>query len=371
MKIRKGLKNIIALESKISRIDGKKGILEYRGYSIHDLVKYSCFEEVVYLLWYGRLPGSQELKEFSKDLSRQRELSPEIIKLLKILPKDTHPIVILRTVISYLGSLDKNLHKISRNEVLEKSKKLLAKVPTIIAYYQRIVEGKPIIHPKKNLGQAANFLWMLKGKEPLDFKEKVLDSDLILHAEHGLNPSTFTARIAASTLSDIYAGIVAATGVLTGPLHGGASEEVIKMLREIKDEKNLSTWLKEKLEKKEKIPGFGHRVYKTEDPRAKELKKLGESLAKTKKKKWLFSLSNKLVEEVRKKKRNLYPNVDFYTSSVYPNLGIPDRLFINMFTMARVAGWSAHMMEQYKDNELIRPLEKYIGEKNKKYTQRN
>jgi len=366
MQTREGLKNVVALDSQISWVNGEKGVLEYRGYNIHDLVKYSSFEEVVYLLWEGRLPNKEELESFSRDLAEKRELPLEIIKLLKVLPKYTHPMVILRTSISYLGSLDKKLHDISQEENLEKAKNLLAKIPTIIAFSQRIMKKKSLVPPDKNLSQAANFLWMLRGKRATKIEEKALDSDLILHAEHSLNASTFAARIAASTLSDFYAGVVAATGVLMGSIHGGAAQNVIKMLRKLKNERDLSDWVQEKLRRKEKIPGFGHRVYKNSDPRAKELKKLAKKLVKIKEKEWIFSLSDSLVKEMRKQK-NLYPNVDFYAPSIYISLGIPDRLFINIFAMSRIAGWSAHLMEQYQRNKLIRPLQKYIGKKNKKY----
>jgi len=364
--VKKGLKGVVALESKISRIDGEKGILEYRGYNIHDLVKNSCFEEVVFLLWYGFLPNKKELKEFSEDIKKRRDIPRELVELLNILPKDIRPIVVLRTLISYLGSLDKDLYNILPEQTLEKSKNLLAKIPTIVAYYHRIRQGKSLIKPNKNLTHAGNFLWMLKGKRPSELEEKALDADLIMHAEHGLNASTFAGRVCASTFSDIYAGVVTATGVLTGPLHGGASEAVIKMFRKLKGENNLSAWVKEKFEKKERIPGFGHRVYKGLDPRAKELRKLARKLAKTGKEEWLISLSDNLVKEVRRYKE-LWPNVDYYAATLYPNLGIPDDLFIDVFAMGRIAGWCAHLREQYKENKLIRPLQKYIGEKNKKY----
>jgi citrate synthase len=365
MKIEEGLKNVIALTSKICRIDGEKGILEYRGYNIHDLVKYSNFEEVVFLLLYGKLPSKGEFNDFLKELSEKRELPIEIIKLLKVLPKYTHPMVILRTAISYLGSLDKKLHVISREENLEKAKSLVAKIPTIIAYSKRIIDKKPLVPPKKNLTLAGNFLWMLKGKKASEFEEKALDSDLILHAEHGLNASTFAARIAASTLSDFYAGIVSATGVLMGSIHGGAAQKTVEMFRELRNEKKLSSFVEEKLKRKEKIPGFGHRVYKTTDPRAKEIRRIAQKLVKIRKKEWMFSLADRLAEELWKKK-NLYPNVDFYAPLIYVSLGIPDKFFINIFAMARIAGWSAHLIEQYENNVLIRPLQKYVGE-SKKY----
>lgn len=363
--MRIGLKGVVALESDISRIDGEKGTLEYRGYNIHDLARYSNYEEVAFLLWFGRLPKKKELKEFSKDLSERRSILPEIIGLLSTMPKITHPMVTLRTAISYCGSLDRKLHVINHRENLEKSKNLLARIPTMISYCYRLRESKELIHPNKNLSHAANFLYMFKGEKPDKIEEKALNLDLVLHAEHTLNASTFSARIAASTLSDMYAGIVSATGVLMGPLHGGASQEVMKMLREIKNGISVKKYIEQKLKKGEKIMGFGHRVYKTIDPRAEELKKLAKNLDRIKGNDW-FSLSEEIAEVVKNKK-GLYPNVDFYAAPIYANLEIPDNFFIDMFAMGRIAGWTAHMMEQYKNNKLIRPLQKYVGSKNKKY----
>jgi citrate synthase len=363
--VRPGLKNVVALQSNISRVDGEKGILEYRGYNIHDLAKYSTFEECAFLLWHGHLPKEKELEKFSRDLAKRRDLPPEIVNLLRKLPRITHPTVVLRTAISYLGSLDKKLQVITPKECLEKSKNLFAKIPTIVAYYQRIRERKSPIPPKKNLSYAENFLWMLFGREPSKIESKAIETDFILHAEHGLNASTFSARISASTLSDMYAGVVSATGTLFGPSHGGAAQKVMAMLREIKG-KNVQKWVGKRLEKGERIMGFGHRVYKVWDPRAKELKKLAEGLDKVRGRQWL-ALSNELVEAVQKQKPNLYPNVDFFSASVYANLGIPDDLFINIFTVARIAGWTAHLMEQYQNNILIRPLQNYKGKTGRKY----
>ena len=240
--IKLGLRGVVVLETTISRIDGEKGILEYRGYNIHDLARHCSFEEVVYLLWYECLPTKKQLGDFKEDLAQRRELPSEVIDLLKTLPKFTHPMVILRTAISYLGSLDKKLHEINPDENLEKAKNLLAKIPVIIAYYYRIREKKALIHPKKSLDQASNFLWMMKGKKPNRTECDALNLDMILHAEHDLNASTFSARIAASTLSDMYAGVVSATGVLMGSLHGGAAQKAMEMLREVKG-KNLEKWV--------------------------------------------------------------------------------------------------------------------------------
>jgi len=369
MSINYGLKGVVALESNISRIDSVNGILEYRGYNIHDLAKNSSFEEVMFLLLNGHLPTKSQLDEFSEELAERRELPGKIIGVLYNLPTINYPTVILRTIYSYLGDMDEKLFMINPEENRRKAIDLIAKTPTIVAYYQNIREDKPIIHPKNGLGHAANFLWMLNSVEPDRVDEKTMDLDLILHAEHTLNASTFAARIAASTLSDMYAGIVSATGTLFGPLHGGASQKVIEMLRELKekDTKEIEEWIDEKLQRRERIMGFGHRVYKTIDPRAKELRKIAKKLDKLKGNNWL-SLSDELAEIVYRKKR-IYPNVDFYAASVYANLGIPDDQFINLFVMGRIVGWTTHMMDQYKNNKLIRPLQKYVGEKKRTFIQ--
>jgi citrate synthase len=368
MLVNYGLKGVVALESDISRIDGKTGILEYRGYNIHDLAQNSSFEEVVFLLLHKRLPTSSELATFSDTLIARRELPSKLIGVLYNLPTINYPTVILRTIYSYLGDMDPNISIITPNENLRKAIDLIAKTPTIIAYYQNIREETPLTHPNPDLGHAANFLWMLTGTKPDRIDEKALDLDLILHAEHTLNASTFAARIAASTLSDMYAGIVSATGTLFGPLHGGATQKVIDRLRILQDydRADIEKWVNTKLQNREKIMGFGHRVYRTMDPRAEELRQLAEKLDEAKGNNWL-SLSDTLADIVFQQK-GIYPNVDFYAASVYKNLGLPDDQYINMFVMARIVGWIAHMMEQYQNNTLIRPLQKYVGEINRPFT---
>ena len=367
MSLSYGLKGIVALESDISRIDGAKGILEYRGYNIHDLAQKATFEETAFLLLNGYLPTTSDLTKFSAELADRRELPGKIIGALYNLPTINYPTVILRTIYSYLGDMDHQLFVNDPEENRRKALDLIAKTPTIIAYYQNISEDKPLTHPNKNLSHSANFLWMLNGVEPDTIHEKALDLDLILHAEHTLNASTFAARIAASTLSDMYAGIVSATGTLFGPLHGGASQKVIEILRKLKekDTKEIEAWVDKQLKTGKRIMGFGHRVYKTLDPRAEELRKLAKQLDKVKGNNWL-ALSDKVAERVYLKKR-IYPNVDFYAASVYVNLGIPDNQFINMFIMGRIVGWTTHMMDQYQNNKLIRPLQKYVGEEKKAF----
>lgn len=364
--VNEGMKDVIALSSDISWIDGEGGELEYRGYSIHDLAEHSTYEETVYLLLHGELPTEQELEEFSQDLAEKRRISPEVIGLLSSLPDITHPMVVLRTAISYCGSIDENLHVINDEENLKKSKEILAMIPTIIAYTYRMREGKQLIHPREDPGHAANFFYMFKGEEPDPLQERALDTDLVLHAEHTLNASTYASRIAASTLSDMYAGIVSATGTLMGPLHGGAAQAVVEMLKEIKEgDITAKQWVKNKLDAGERIPGFGHRVYKTTDPRAKELKKIAQKLDKRNGKSWC-SLAEK-IEKAVKEEKGIYTNVDFYAATVYANLEIPDDFFIPIFAMGRVAGWTAHLMDQYRENKLIRPKQEYKGKKNKEY----
>jgi len=363
-----GLKDVIATETKISRIELREGkaILEYRGYDIHDLAEKSSYEEVAYLLLFGELPSRDELELFSEELKERRELPPQVVGLLTHLSPFSHPMVALRTAVSYLGTMDRNISYTSHEISIEKAKNLIAKFPTIVAYFHRIRMGEKLVHPSDDLGHAGNFLYMLHGEEPTKTMERAMDLDFILHADHELNASTFAARVAASTLADMYACVVAATGTLIGPLHGGASQKVMEMLREVALPWRAEKYVKEKLERKERIMGFGHRVYRNVmDPRTIELKKLAKKLSEEKDSKW-FKISEAIEEAVRKFK-NLLPNVDFYSASVYANLGIPDDLFVNIFAIGRIAGWTAHIIEQYEANTLIRPRAKYIGETERKY----
>jgi citrate synthase len=367
MTVNHGLKGVVALESDISRIDGERGVLEYRGFDIHDLAKHSSYEEVVYLLLHKHLPTRSELKEFSDDLAERRELPGKIIGVLYNLPVQTYPTVIYRTMVSYIGSMDQKLKVINPDENFNKAKNLIAKAPTIIAHYQNIRVDRPPTPPNEDLSHAANFLWMLKEREPDRTEEKALNLDLVLHAEHTLNASTFSARISASTLSDMYACVVSATGTLFGPRHGGAAQNVIEMLRDMQgmDKKEIEMWVDRQLNKGEKIPGFGHRVYKTIDPRAVELRQSAIILDELKGNDWV-TLSDDLAEIVHQKK-GINPNVDYYAASVYANLEIPDDQFINMFVMGRIAGWITHIIEEYERGQLLRPLQKYIGYEKRDY----
>ncbi len=368
MEVLEGLKDVVVCESEISRIviENGEAVLEYRGYNIHDLAKHSTYEEVAYLLLYGELPSKSELELFSEELKERRELPPQVIGLLSSLSPFSHPMVALRTSVSYLGTLDKYIHHIDEEKSLEKAKNLIAKLPTIVAYFHRIRTGQKLIHPNDELDHAENFLYMLHGDIPNEVESRALDVDLILHADHELNASTFAARVAASTLADMYACVVAATGTLMGPLHGGASQKVMEMLREVAVPWRAESYVKEKLERGERIMGFGHRVYKKViDPRTIELKTLAKKLAELKDPRW-YKISEAIEEAVRKYK-GLLPNVDFYSASVYANLGIPDDMFICIFALGRIAGWTAHIIEQYKDNTLIRPRAKYVGPIRRKY----
>ncbi len=366
---KKGLKNIIALESNISSVDGKKGILTYNGYNIKDLAEYSNFEEVIYLLWYKKLPTKTEFKKLDEKLKQNRKLPKPILKLIKSFPKQTTPMEVLRTVVSALSLYDPEANDNSKKANLNKAIKLTAKLPTITAAFARVKNNKKPIPPKKGLSHSGNFLYMLTGKKPDKISERIFDICLILHADHSLNASTFSARITTSTLSDMYSAVTSAIGTLKGSLHGGANEKVMQMLFEIKKANNVETYIKEKLSKKEKIFGFGHRVYKVKDPRAYILEKhLPKLVKKISEPKW-YEISKKIeiVMEKELKGKSIHANVDFYSATTYYALGISPELFTPIFALSRVVGWTAHVMEQHNDNTLIRPLSRYIGPKGLKY----
>ena len=366
---KKGLKNIIALESNISSVDGKKGILAYCGYDIKDLAEYSNFEEVIYLLWYKKLPTKTEFKKLDEKLKQNRKLPKPILKLIKSFPKQTTTMETLRTVVSALSLYDLEANDNSKKANLNKAIKLTAKLPTIIAALARVKNNKKPIPPKRGLLHSGNFLYMLTGKRPDKISERIFDMCLILHADHSLNASTFSARITASTLSDMYSAITSAIGTLKGELHGGANEKVMRMLFEIKKESNVETYIKEKLSKKETVFGFGHRVYKVKDPRAYILEKHLPELVKTISEPRWYEISKKIeiVMEKELKGKSIHANVDFYSATTYYALSISPELFTPIFALSRVAGWTAHVMEQHNDNTLIRPLLRYMGPKNLKY----
>ncbi|SFI82324.1 citrate synthase [Thermoflavimicrobium dichotomicum] len=364
MTVAKGLEGVVALESKISSI--VDGVLTYRGFNIDDLADHAQFEEVIFLLWKGRLPKQAELDELKRTLDEHASIPDVLLEQLRQYPKDAHPMAVLRTTVSALAMFDPDADKNDPEVNYLKAVKLTAKIPTIITAFDRLRKGLEPVAPKAGLGFAGNFLYMLTGKEPTEVAKRAFDKALTLHADHELNASTFTARVAAGTLADMYSAITAAIGALKGPLHGGANEAVMRMLEEIQTPERIESYINGKLERKEKIMGFGHRVYKDGDPRAKHLKEmsrqLGEQVGNTK---W-FEMS-KQIESLVYEKKGLKPNVDFYSASVYTYLGIDKDLFTPIFAMSRVTGWTAHVMEQYADNRLIRPRAEYTGLTNQSY----
>jgi citrate synthase len=354
-----GLEGVIAGESEICYIDGYQGILSYRGYNIHTLAQNAKFEEVIYLLWNGHLPKQSELDQLKKSLVAERSLPGPVNEFLKGVPK-SNTMDMLRTAVSMLSLYDAEAADMSAEANHRKAVRLVAKTATIVTSFDRLRNGKPILEGDPNLGFAANFLYTLTGKKPDDVMERAFDVALTLHADHELNASTFAARVTAATLSDIYSSITSGIGALKGPLHGGANQEVIHWLLELHGEEEAAERVKNTLARKVKIPGFGHRVYRTEDPRATHLRVLSEELGKRTGQEKLYRLSKKIEESVRSVK-GLNPNVDFYSASTYYSLGIPDDLFTPVFAVSRMSGWTAHVLEQYHNNRLIRPRAEYKG----------
>src|ERR1700742_2949023 len=357
----KGLAGVVAANSGICWIDGDAGVLAYRGIDIHELAEKSTFEECTYLLWFGRLPRRDELEEFSKKLAEARRLDPKVIDLLRSFPKSATPMEVLRTAVSALSFYDPDESDNEHDANVSKSFRLTSQIAMLVAAYDRLRKGKPVVEPDKSLSHAANFLWMLNGEKPSVTATKTFDVALILHADHELNASTFAARVIAATLSDIHSAITGAIGALKGPLHGGANEAVMRMLFAIdKEGADPVEYVKNMLAQKKKIFGFGHRVYHTEDPRATHLRKMSEDLGRSANNiKW-FEMSQK-IEKYIKTEKKLNANVDFYSASTYTTLGIDLDLFTPIFAVSRISGWAAHVIEQLDDNRLIRPRAEYIG----------
>lgn len=365
--VKAGLEDIVAASSAICDVNGTEGRLIYRGYDIHDLAEHSSFEEVTYLLWNGSLPGKEQLAALDKELKTHRRVPAEVVKAMKEFPKDAMPMEVLRTAVSMLSMYDPDAEDSSNEANMRKAVKLTAQIPTLVAYWDLIRNGKEIVIPREDISLAHNFLYMLSGgKDPNEVSIKSLDIALILHADHELNASTFAARVAAATLTDMHSAIVAAIGALKGPLHGGANQEVIKMLLEIGSLDNVEPFLAKLFANHGKVMGFGHRVYKTEDPRASHLRKMSQEMGKRAGDTKWFDMSYK-IEEIVKADKHLNANVDFYSASVYYMLGIPTDLYTPIFAISRMSGWAAHVLEQYANNRLIRPRAEYIGESNLKY----
>jgi citrate synthase len=356
-----GLEDVIAGSSGICYIDGDKGILAYRGIDIHALADNSTFEEVTYLLWFGKLPTRTELQEFNLFLVRERKLDAQIISLLRQAPKHALPMDVLRTIVSSLALFDPEERANDAGANLRKSIRLISQLAMIVANYDRIRKGKPLIEPDRSLSHAGNFLLMLNGELPSETATRALDIALILHADHEWNASTFAARVTAATLSDMHSAITSAIGALKGPLHGGANEAVFSILEDIdRNGADPVEFVKGMLAQKAKVPGFGHRVYTTEDPRATHLRQMSRDLGYSSGQTKWFDYSRRIEEFINAEKK-LNANVDFYSASTYHTLGIDVDLFTPIFAVSRIAGWTAHVMEQLADNRLIRPRAEYIG----------
>jgi citrate synthase len=356
----KGLEGVVAASTRLSDVQGDVGRLIYCGYDIDELAGKVTFEEVVHLLHHNHLPNRKELTEFKERLASSRDLPAGVVKIIKTLPKNTPPMHVLRTVVSALGCFDTTSDDDSMDAQRQKAIRLIARIPIITAYFHRYRQGKSLLEPDPSLGEAANFLYLLDGERPSADKEKTLDLCYVLHADHGMNASTFSARVTIATLSDMYSAITSAIGTLKGPLHGGANEGVIKMLQEIGSLDKVDGYIAECLEHKQKIMGIGHRVYKTLDPRAPHLKRMAQILSsQLGEPKWI-QMSERIAE-IMLQKKNLHANVDFYSATVYYSLGIPTDLFTPIFAISRTAGWTAHVLEQLADNRLIRPQSVYTG----------
>lgn len=361
-----GLEGIIAGESRLSDVNGDKGELIYAGYDIHDLAEHSTFEEVIYLLWHGELPTRAALEELKQQINAEAGLPTAIIELIGSIPANANPMDMLRTVVSALSFYDPDGADMSAESNARRAIRLTAKFPTIVTTFQRVRNGLQPIAPRKDLSLAGNFIFTLRAEEPDEIATRTMDVAFILHADHEWNASTFAARVTAATLSDMYSAIVSAIGTLKGPLHGGANEGVIKNLLEIGSVDKVEAWVKQALAQKKKIMGFGHRVYHTEDPRATHLREMSRQLGeRTGEKKW-YEMSVRM-EEVMMREKHMNPNVDFYSASTYYALGIPTDLFTPIFACSRISGWTAHVLEQYKNNRLIRPRAEYVGPRGLKY----
>lgn len=366
----KGLEGIVAAQTEMSHIDGTAGILEYVGIAIGDLAKHSTFEETVFLLWNSRLPKRAELDAFTKELRANYNLPAGMVERIQSVPKTAEPMHMLRTMVSALALYDPSPNDNSVEAARAKSLRILGCTPAIVAVFDRHRRGLAPVNPDTSLGFSANFLYMLNGEKPTEAMARAFDICMITHADHGLNNSTFAARVIISTLSDIYSAITGAIGSLRGPLHGGANEGVMKMLNEIPTVADVDHWVLDKLaNKKDRIMGFGHRVYKAKDPRASELMKLAEQLARDTGNMDLYEKSS-AIEKVMAREvsaKGIYPNVDFYSATTYHCIGLKLDLFTPMFALSRIAGWSGHIIEQLADNRLFRPKADYVGPHNVPY----
>jgi citrate synthase len=362
-----GLRGVVAAQSAIGDVNGEQGVLIYQGYDIHDLAENSTFEEVVFLLWNGRLPNAGELADLKAKFQANYGIPAEVLEMMRTFPKDADPMDVLRTAVSSLDFYDKKGHETDRENAVNTAIKLTAQMGTIVTAWERIRTGKDVIVPDKSLSIAENFLYMLRGEKANADEAHIFDVALILHADHELNASTFTTRVVAGTLADMYGAVTAGIAALAGPLHGGANTNVMKMLKEIGSEENIDSWLDKALEEKRKIMGIGHAVYKTEDPRATWLRKFSKQLGEKKGDMKWFNMSQR-IEKAMLEKKGMYPNVDFYSASAYYLMDIPLDQYTPIFAVSRISGWTGHILEQYGNNKLIRPRAEYIGKRDQKYT---
>lgn len=356
----RGLEGVCAAETRVSYVDGVNGELYYSGYNIHDLAGKTSYEEVIYLLWYDKLPNKRELWEFRSRLVGEMRLPSQVIKAIELTPPSSHPMSVLRTSVSMLGHFDPDAQDNCGDANYRKAVRLVAEIPTIIADLHRVRTHQPVLSPDPSMGMAANFLYMLRGSAPDEEESRAMDLIMVLHADHGLNASTFASRVAASTETDMHSALTAAIGTLKGRLHGGANEKVMEMLFGIGGVEMVEDYIHGMLGDGQRIMGFGHRVYKTEDPRATHLRSVSERLCRRSDQGHLYDISHR-IEQVVKAKKGIYPNVDFYSATVQHALGIPKEYFTPVFAASRTSGWIAHILEQYHDNRLIRPTSKYIG----------
>ena len=361
-----GLRGVVAAQSSIGDVNGEQGILIYQGYDIHDLAEHATFEEIVFLLWNGRLPKQDELDELTSKIRENYRIPAEIVAGMKYMPKDADPMDVLRTCVSALDFYDKDGHGTDRENAMRAAIKITGQIGTIVGAWDRIRSGKEPVSPDPSLSIAENFLHMLRGEKAEADEARMFDVALILHADHELNASTFTTRVVAGTLADMYGCVTAGIAALAGPLHGGANTAVMKMLIEIGDPKKIDEWLEKALEEKRKIMGIGHAVYKTEDPRATWLRKFSKQMADKKGEQKWFEMSQR-IEQLMLEKKGMHPNVDFYSASTYYLMGIPLDLFTPIFAVSRISGWTGHILEQYANNKLIRPRAEYIGQRGLKY----
>lgn len=371
----KGLEGVIAAESRICKIDGANGNLYYQGYSIIDLAENCTFEEVTYLLLFGHLPTPQQFADFSGKIRKSRDLLKPILDMIRSFPKSAHPMELLQSVISFLSGYVGHIIQHSATCNCRKTLHQIAQLASVVAAYARFRDGKEYVHPNPELSHGANFLFMLRGTIPEPLESEIMDKCLVLHAEHGFNASTFTARVVASTLSTCYCSISSAIGSLYGTLHGGANERVVNMINEIGYKENVEVWIEKAFSEKQKVMGMGHRVYRVKDPRAsimeRYLKQLSELNNDFRYYEILKKIEKAVTTKMEKSGKSIYPNVDFFSGAVYLLLGIPPILFTPIFAMARVAGWLAHILEQRTDNRIYRPKCLYVGPEPLKFVEFN